>query len=418
MVALTPVAKHSNNPFQFKVLKVELATRRTNNTLDPFVDITRFVKKGGISRLSKSIDSNDFDIGFFEQSNLTLTLDNSQGQFMKGRGFFVNKIIDRSRVKVVAGFRNIDDGTIDSETTFEGILSAETANASLRSETITYKILSFSSLITRLRSRSAAVDDGMDFRTAIFNLLNINEIKTYITVDINNINPKFNGTVDSGVFFEGKQLDESINKLLLASNSVLKIKNNTIFIQDREQSVDVKFEYFGKGGTRPANIIDISNYNEGDKRIITRVQFEGDLGVFDSPDFIIDKFGAKLKRVDIGFITNTIKKFGISQDILGEFQFPKTEFQITGPYLGEQVDLLDLITVDNPGYDFNTNVALYDSPDSEYDTDDVYASSNTGLIIDKNLGFKVLKVEHDFARYQTKLKVRRIGSKEFDGQLS
>jgi hypothetical protein len=416
MVVLSPVAKHSNEPFQIRFLKVELAARNLDNTLQPFRDISRYVKRAGIGALKKSIDTNDFDVGFYEQSNVNLVLDNSLESFMRNKGFFLNQLIDRSKVRITAGFENRVTGSNDFEVAFEGIISAETMSANLKREEISYKVISYASLINKLKTRGGAAVNGQDFKTTFFNLLNVAEIKNYLTVDLSNINPKLNETVDDGEWFENKQLNEAINKLLIASNSVLIIKNNTIFIQSRDENPDVKFNYYGKGSAFPSNIVNIENYNEGDKRIITRVLFEGDTVPFDADQFIIDKYGAKLKTVDIGFITDTDKKRNIANNMLGEFKFPKTEFEITGPYTGNQVDILDLITADNPGYVFEIDPARYDT-DATYDTTFKYVDQRTGIRIENNIGFKVLSVEHNYLKYTTTLKVRRIGVTEYDGIL-
>jgi hypothetical protein len=417
MVALSAVAKHSNDPFQIRYLKVELAARNLDNTLQPFRDISRYVRRAGIGALKKSIDTNDFDVGFYEQSNVNLVLDNSLGSFMRNQGFFLNQLIDRSKVRITAGFENRVTGSNDFEVAFEGIISAETMSANLKREDISYKVISYASLINKLKTRSGAAVNGQDFKTTFFNLLNVTEIKNYLTVDLANINPKLNESVDTGAWFENKQLNEAINKLLIASNSVLLIKNNTIHIQGRDENPTVKFNYYGKGSAFPANIINIKNYNEGDKRVITRLIFEGDSVGIESEQFVIDKYGAKLKTVDLGFITDPDKKIIIGTNIIDEFQFPKPEFEISGPYVGNQVDILDLIIVDNPGYVFNQDPSRYDT-DNTYDTTFRYNSQRTGLRIENNIGFKVLAVDHNYTKYMTTLKVRRIGVTEYDGILS
>lgn len=416
MVVLSPVAKHSNESYQIKFIRAELAARNLDNTLQPFRDISRFVKKAGISTLKKSIDTNDFDVGFYEQSNVNLVLDNSLGSFMRDKGFFLNQLIDRSKVRIKAGFENAVTGSNDFEVAFEGIISGETMNANLKREDISYKVISYSSLINQLKTRGGAAVNGQEFKTTFFNLLNVTEIKNYLTVDIANINPKLNETIDDGSWFEGKQLNEAINKLLIASNSVLIIKNNTIFIKSRDENPTVKFNYYGKGSAFPANIVDIKNYNEGDKRIITRVLFEGDTVPFEAEQFVIDKYGAKLKTVDLGFITDPDKKRIIALNIIEEFKFPKTEFEIVGPYLGNQADILDLIIADNPGYVFNQDPSRYDT-DATYDTTFRYADQRTGIRIENNIGFKALAVKHSYTKYTTTLKVRRIGVTEYDGIL-
>jgi hypothetical protein len=421
MAILTDVAKRSKETYQLKFLKVEIAARKTDSTLDSFVDVTRFVRGGGIETLRKSIDTNDFTIGLFDQNNINIVFDNSNGFFNNNSGFFTNRIEHRSKVRIHAGYYNNEDipitssSGISSEISFEGIINSEGTSRESRRETTKYKVLSYISIIKGLKTKSGAVTNGMDFQTAFFNLLNVFEITQYLTVDVGNINPDVNLTIDDGTFFEGLQLNDAIDKLLLASNSVLNIVNNEIIIKSRKEILNIKYEFYGKGSVFPANVTNIFNENPGQRRVITRIQFEGFSDIFEAQTAVIDRFGARLKKIDLGFITDINTLETIANTILNEFQFPKRELEVETSYIGNQLELLDLVTIDNPGYVFDPNASRYNS--SKYGTA-IYSTPQAGLKITQRTGFKVLAIDHNFSRFTTKLKLREIGTKLYDSDLN
>ena len=420
-MAITQVAKHSKQSFQLKFRKVEIAPRKNDNFLDDFVDVTNFVRGGGIGKLRKSIDTNNFTIGLFDQNNLNLVLDNSDGFFNHNEGLFKNRIENRSKVRITAGYldnENIPrtDNSVDSEIMFDGIINSEATSRESQKETCKYKILSYISIIKSLKAKSGVVVSGMTFQTAFFNLLNVFEITQYLTVDLSNINPNLNLVIDDGSPFEDIQLDEAIDNLLLFSNSVLNIVNNTIIVKSREESDEVKFEFFGKGSNFPSNIVNIFGENPGQRRVITRISFPFiAIPSFEAEAAIQDRFGSKLKKIDFPIITDESKLQIIATNILDEFKIPKRELNLITPYIGNQLELLDTVTIDNPGYNFNEDASVYGA--AEYD-DATYAEIKGGLKIRPDTGFKTLSIEHDLDRYLTTLKLREIGAGLFDGELN
>ena len=415
------IAKKSKESYQLKFLKLEIAARKNDNTLDDFVDVTNFVRSNGIGRLSKSIDTNDFTIGLYDQNNMTILLDNSSGFFNSNSGLFENRIENRSKVRVTAGYFDNNNlpitntNQIFSEITFEGVISAEGAEKEAQNETVSYKVLSYISIMKSIKARSGVVTTGMTFQTAIFNLLNTFEITQYLTVDISNINPYINLTIDDPSPFEDIQLDEAINYLLLFSNSIFDIQNNEIIVKPRIESSEIKFQFYGKGSNFPSNIISITNHNPGQRRVITRIKFPFvSIPSFESSAAIQDRFGSKIKEINFPIVTDTSKLQTIANLILDEFQFPKTEFKLTTSYIGESVNLLDLVTIDNTGYVFDVDAARYGT--AVYGTA-TYYEPIAGLKIYPNTGFKILSIEHDYTRFTTTLKLREIGKGLFDGTI-
>lgn len=400
-------------PYQIIYVRCYIAPRNLDDTYDPWIDVTRHITDSGFGKYQKSVDSNDFSVGYQEMANSRIVLDNSEGLFIEGSGYFDNRIVDRSKVMMVAGYRNPENPTeaseADYETTFEGIIEDRSTNINTRNETATFQVLSYWSIISRLLADPGAVTNGQDFKTAIYNLLNRSEITGLLTVSLDNIEPKTNETVEDSTWFTGKQLEVAMKGLLLASNSVMKIASNTVYIVSREESSTVRFQFFGKGSENPANVIDINSYNHGLKRVITRVQVNTTLVEADNE--LISRYGANLQSLSLGFITDTDTETTIAKSILGEFQYPKTEMELTTDYIGNEINLLDLVTIDNEGTLVEPSPAIYGR--AVYG-EAVYPKRIGGVKIRPVQGFKVIGITHDYRAFTTKLKLRAIGNLPFD----
>lgn len=403
---------HARLPYQIRYLRCYLAVRNPDETHGDWVDISRYVVDAHLGQSSKSIDSNDFDIGFYEETNLQVGLDNTYGDFIEGHGFFDNAIVDRSKVKLVAGYQNIENLVPEYEITFEGVIDDRATSIDAVQENAVFTVLAYSSVMRRLDTDPGAVTNGQTFQTAFFNLLNRREITSLMTLDITNINPKVNQIIDNADWFGGQQLNDSINGLLLASNSILKIVDNTIYVTGRVESSTVRFQFFGKGSAYPANIIAIQDYNNGLRRCLTRLQVND--VIFDTDDEIISRYGipSSLKNLDIGFITDSGTVSAIVKDILREFQYPKTELLLTTDFLGNEVELLDLVTIDNEGFIEDPTPAVYGR--AVYGTS-AYVKRQGGVKIRAVEGFKVLAVTHNYQNYTTQFKLRSVGSQPYDG---
>lgn len=405
---------HARRSFQIKYLRCYLAPRLVTSEYGPWVDVSKYVAESNFGVYKRSIDSNDFDIGFYEESNVSIGFDNADALFMEGFGFFDAAIVDRSKLRIVAGYHDIeapnDTSRIEYETTFEGIINDEGTRIDTTNEVATFTVLSYAGIINSLRADPGAVTNGQNFSTAIYNLLNRTEITSLLTLDLSNISPKVNESVEDASWFSGKQLKQAVNGLLLASNSIMKIVNNTIYISGRSESSTVRFQFYAKGSTQPANVIDMRGYSNGLRRVITRASVNG--VTRDAQDDLIDLYGAHLKTLDLGFITSQATNSAIAQDLVNEFQYPKPELELTTDFLGNEIDLLDMVTIDNEGTILDESPALYGR--AVYGTG-TYVKRQTGVKLRPVEGFKVLGVTHDFRQYTTTLKLRSIGSQPYDG---
>lgn len=404
------LAKFAKRSYQIRYIRAYLSPRLADGTYGAWQNVSRFVTENSLGSYSRSIDSNDFDIGFYEESNVTIGFDNTDARFTEGYGYFGNAQVDRSKIRLVAGYHDPSNPkSIEFETTFEGIINDQGTRLDTVNEDAVFTVLSYSGIIGRLRTDPGAVTNGQTFRTALHNLLNRPEINSLLTVSLDNINPQLNETVDNASWFAGQQLKQSINALLLASNSIFKIRDNTIYITGRTESATVRFQFFGKGASKPANVLSLTNFHNGLRRCITRVKVNNT--ILDANDSLISRYGATLKEVPLGFITNPVKEAAIASAVLDEFSFPKPELELTTDFLGNEIELLDLVTIDNEGTVQDEEPAIYGK--AVYGQA-LYVRRQGGVRIKALEGFKVLGISHDFRGYTTTLKLRSIGNRPYD----
>lgn len=408
---------HAEKSYQIKFVRVEIAPRLSNGTYDAWKEITQWVISQNTQTFSRSIDSDDFDIGYFEESNLKISLDNRDNLFTEGYGYFYNRIVDKTKFRLSAGYYDTtameagEEPQPEYNINFEGFIDGKALAYDVDNDTLTITALAYSSIFKTLRTDPGAVGSGQTFKNAFYALLNRSEVTNFLTVELANISPKINNTVDNASWFAGKQLDRSINALLLASNSVLYVKDNTVYVKSRENPAVVRYQFFSRGSDRPCNVETIKDHNYGHKRIITRVEVS--TGLFaEAADDIQKIYGSGLKKLDIGFITNTEKLLAIGDDILSEFQLPKQELLLTTDYLGGEIELLDMVTIDHPGVILEAEPARYGN--AVYGQGH-YVTRQGGARFYPFNGWKVLGITHDYRRFSTTLKLREIGNTLYDG---
>lgn len=396
--------EHAAKSFQIRYLKVYLGARLPSNDYLPDVDVSRYVVDKKIGKYSQSIDSDPFGIGFYVESNIKLSLDNDDQLFTEGKGYFSGAIIDRSKFKVVAGYRDTDNPeNADFETTFEGIIDDRLTQFN-DDDSVDFTVLSYSGILSKLRTDPGAVTNGQSFQTAFFNLLNRPEVKNLLTLDIANINPKVDLEIQDYTYFVGKQMKQALDSLLLAASSVMLIVGNTIKIVPRNESKQVRFQFYGLGTNKACNIINLDNYVSGLSRVINRVEIDGD--VYEASNALIQKYGANLQSYDIPFITDDDYKRSVANTILDEFSYPKPELELTTDFIGNEIKLLDLVTIDNEGVTLDENPAVYGRAVYGEAT---YVQRKGSLRISGLVGYKVLSIDHDFNRFTTTLGLRQIG---------
>lgn len=396
--------------------KVEIIPRLNDDDYGDAVDVSDRVKLKGINAIKKSLDSADYGVGIFTYSDITVTASNADGYFnnvMDSRSIFP---YSRDLAKVIVTFfQDVDKETI----TFRGLINDEATKVVPKTEEISFRVLSKDSVIRQEEVQEGAIANGVTVQEALFQILNTDLIKKVLTVDIENINPAYNATVDDGSAFDNLDAREAIGQLLIASNSILIIdEDDNVIVKSRDENMDKEpLKLYGAGDLRGReNIIDLPNYNTGLQRVfnsitLNDVVFQNDLSVL--------TFGTRKKDISLDWVTNSTNRTNIGNAILNEFKYPKIELEVKIPTeIAKEYELLDRVSINFPYKLFPTSQFLpicgaFDAGDTDYLLPKIVGA----VKIEPRVGFKIIEMTEDPKSFTTVLKLREIGTEVDDGLL-
>lgn len=343
---------------------------KTGTYESDFTEITTDVLN--VNKVKNDLDNNEFDIGIFKNSNIKLNLRNDHGRFSDENilesMFPVQR--DESVVKVTWDLRNYDTlaGFIsvpflagEEITIFEGLLNDVGQKSSIDKQEVDMTVIGYESLFDRVEVPFSSIAVGELASSIIYKTLNQTKITTLLTVDASNITLGQDETLDNIDDLENATGKEALEELLKITNSVLYIKDQTIYISTRDESADLKFTFYGQGSDSGIeNIIDISKYREGKNRIFNFWTWK-DTSTISRDTSSLDLYGVRKKEISTTYYTDTDKIQRLLDSGRDEFSFPKREFILKAPlnYDTVALNLLDKVSVDYPViYTSATNSAM------------------------------------------------------------
>lgn len=396
--------------------KVYITPRLRNDTYGDEVDVSDHVQLKGLGAIKRNIDAGEYDFGAFTYSDVTMTCSNADGFFNNAddsRSMFPYSR-DLAKVRIVF-FQDQDQETI----TYRGLINDEATRTVLRKDEIQFRVLSRDSIIKKTNIEEGLVQDGDSFKTTIFRILNVDAITNILTIDLTNINPTYNGTVDLGSEFDNRSSRDAINELLIASNSVMTInEDDEVIVQSRtETSTQDPLLLFGQGDLKGReNIIDIIDYNTGLQRVFNVITLNERTTKHLSS---ILAFGAREKTLSYSWLTNTTTIDAVASALVEQFKYPKIELSLkVHTFIAKDYDLLERVSVDYPLKAFPTSAFLpicgaFACGDADYKTPIISGS----ISIKPNVGFKIIEKSEDTKNFSTTLKIRQIGTEIDDGNF-
>jgi hypothetical protein len=395
--------------------RVYVTPRTGTTTFGTEVEVTDRVEVNGLREIVRSIDASDYDVGVYVFNDVDLDCDNSDGYFSDetdSRSLFQFSR-DLAKVRVVY----YDQGVASA--TFRGLINDEGTRNDLRNDRITFRVLGRDSAIRKTKVIPGAVTSGTAIRNAIFGILNRDEITSILDVQLANINPDQNGTVDDGTKLDNKSTRTVLNELLLASNSVMIItEDDEVIVKSRvHDSVKAPLELFGKGDLQGReNIISISEYNTGLHRLFNAVKLNT-VEVSDNDSLVA--YGARKKEVSFEWMTDTTNTTTLANRILREWKTKKIEFTVqVKTSIAKGYDLLDRVSVDYPLVRYPTGARLPICGVAVCGNADTPLPKIRGsIVIDPSVGFKIIEIRENPRDFITTLKLRQVGVSETDGFL-
>ena len=379
------------------------------------VEVTDFVSVSGLQRITRSIDSSDYNFSVYTYNDITINAENSTGKFndvTDSRSLFPY-LRDLSKVRVVFSKDGVDF------VTYRGLLNEEATRSDIKSDEIIFKVLSRDSVIRKAKVEASSVPSGATFQVALNAVLGSEGINRILNVSILNINPGYNGTVTDGTKFDNRDARGSLNDLLLVSNSVFLLDaSDNVVIQPRVQdTVVTPLLLFGKGDLNSReNIVDISAYNTGLHRLFNSVKINNTVA---NNLVSIEQYGAKQRALSFDFMSGFIAELAVASALIAEWSFPKIEVEVTIPTsLAQGYDLLDRVSIDYPLVRRPTGKFLPVYGITKFgDVAEPFPSVSGSVVISPTTAFKIIEMREDTANFLTVMKLRQIGTGLNDGNF-
>lgn len=328
--------------------------------LSDFIEVTKDVLS--ISDITQKIDSSEYDVGIIRNSGVNVILRNEQGLYSdintltsifryKRKSSIVRVTWSIQDSPNYCGFTTCGEALLGDEITlFEGVLNEISSSIDISKQQITFQVLGYESILDEMETPYADITNGDTLSDTIIALINQAPFNDLVEVHAMNIGVGFDTTIDDKESLEGKTVGENLDSLLLATNAVLYIINNTVYVSPRTPTPEVKYAFYGQGSiTGIENIINIPKYRDGLNRTFNYWVWP-DTGVISRDVSSIDLYGALKKSFEIAIITIDTKRADILETNRVEFAFPKAELDLETPMLYETwaLNILDRVQIDYP----------------------------------------------------------------------
>ena len=403
----------AKSEFTPKEYKIYFTPRTGETSYGTEIEVSAKIIDRGVSSMKRSIDAGDYDIGVFYFGDVSIKAQNINGIFSSefdDRSIFTYRR-DLTKVRVEYNDKN---GSVD---VFNGLIDDKATKENFTTEIITFRALSFDSVIRTVNVPTNTVSDGTLASVAFGSLLNRSQITSVLTYDASKINPANDITIDVGEKFDNITTKDAISKLLLATNSVFIIdSNNKMVISSRDHeytSITTLFGPYSKKGLQ--NILSLKEYNDGKQRQFTVVKVGDQTSLNQN---YIDNFGYRQKNIStLDFITNTDTQKSVGEKLVDEFKFPKIELEVElETSFAKNFELLDWVNIDYP---------LRIVPDDKFlpvvdsckigETDKALPFEYGSSKISYNTTFKVIEIKENVKSLTSVLKLRQTGKDLADG---
>lgn len=390
--------------------------------LDDFIEVTRDVVS--LKGVSQTLDSSEFDVGIFRNGGFGFILKNDEGKYSdvtnvrsifrtKRADSIVRVTWDRNDFDLLCGFFNAGEEYLSEPVTiFEGLLSDVTASSTIARQEAEFRVLGYESLLDRALVPFTDIAAGDKFAEIIYASLNQASITNLLTVDIANIVPAVDLVTDTVEELENQTVKEMLEDVLLASNSVLYIRDGIIYVTARTPSASLDFQFYGQASDSGIeNVIDIAKLRDGQNRTFNFWTWE-DTTSFSKDETSLDTYGALKKEIKSTLIldASTTKIQQVLDGYRDEFSFPKMEMEIETPMTEESLALylLDRVSLDYPNvFEPADNNVLPRYGQVVYG-DAKYPFGQFSLRIPSSWRFKILSRKIDVTKQTVTFGIRRI----------
>ena len=384
-----------------------------------WLEVSDYVTK--IGNLKQDIDSADYQLGVFKNSSLSLEFENRTGKFNdidSTKSIFKYKRSD-TQVKIL--YKKTREITecgcaitgmsylAEELEIFKGLLNDDAYRQDANTERITLKVLGLDSLFDRTEVPYASISSGDLCSAVIYTCLNQTAITSLLTVSSGNIVCGNDKAIDDKTEMENETVADVLDDLLLASNSVLYIKDDTVYVADRTESASSQKTFYGQGSPNGIeNIISLKDMNNGFHRLFNYFAWK-DTSEKQSDTDSVTKYGVKRKEIAVDYFTNTTNINSMLSSLLAEFKDPKQELNLTTKldYAVFALNLLDKVNIDYPTIYVEGEAALPICGVAVCGVG-VLPDGLWSLTIDSATDFKILSKSYNLDKMEVTFKLREV----------
>jgi hypothetical protein len=385
--------------------RVYLTPFTSTGVYDTEIEVTKDV--ASISDPKQTIDSTDFDVGVIKNSGLNIVLRNHHGHYSDVGN--INSIFKSTRKNskiritwdirdydMICGFFTCGDEPLGGEyEIFRGLLNEVSSTSDIALQQATFACLGYESVLDEIEIPYSDLSNGDLFSVVLNDCLDQSPFNTLTSVSVSNITPGTDLAIDDKSSLENKTVGAVLKNLLLAANSVLFLKNNTVYVTDRTASDATEFTFYGQAAISGIeNIINIPKYRDGMNRVFNQWTWS-DTTVVARDTTSQDDYGVRAKEIKLDVIADasTAKIQTILNANRTEFSFPKIELDLETPiwYDTLALNILDRVSIDYP----TVNIPADSAPiprygQVEYDGTARYPYEQWALTIDSTTSFKIM----------------------------
>ena len=332
-----------------------------NGAYEGFQEVTKDVDLNAIGKITRKLDNNNYNVGLFSFSNTSLRLRNDHGFYSEPgqpRSIFKSKRTD-SLVKIlwsegepaICGSAICGISVLGPELEiYKGFINDDSLASDIDDQKVKFAVLGMESLFDRVETPFAALSSGVAASTTIFNILNVSGITDLLTVSALNISLGNDQTTDTIADLENTTVKEALDILLEASNAILYIESDVVYIVPRDPTATTPVTFYGQASNIGIeNIVDISKIKSGRAKMFNFWTWS-DTTLSSKEATSITNNGVRKKEVDFTLFTNTVKRQAILDDLRDEFGPSKREMDLSVSLTREALTpiILDRINMDYP----------------------------------------------------------------------
>jgi len=393
-----------------------------------FIEITDDILSSSAGNIKQNLEANEYDVGKITFDNTKIVLRNEHSAYSEAinpSSIFEYKR-DETIIKIEWNFNTYGIACGDPEcgntflsnprVLFKGMIEDNSTSFDVKSQTITFKILSLDSIINKVETPYSDLLITDDAETLVYKILNQQKITQFFNVETANISLPNNFTADDIISLEGTNCLEALQDILTMANGIMYVKDDICHVRSRTPDVDSSFIFYGPSSDEGIeNIENISSYSTGLNRCFNYWFWEDDnVNINQSFSDSISFHGERRKGLFSKLITDTGKITAVLTSYLFEFGFPATELTLTAPMYTPIVDLefLNKVNIDYPSdvlpiaNDSTTRYAQSrygDGPDGG-----IYARTINSLFISSDQNWKILNININQKGQKVTFKLREV----------